>query len=127
MPVFELSTTKYDKDLQLIEVAMNKVAALCNIDKGFKFGEPVSRFGWTFFSIFIDQELYFGIQDKFTDLIKRSKGDKQHEKFANFLFRYFESRGCNVKVFLVVSCGIGVTSSIRPILNPPLANALIDA
>ena len=55
MPVFELSTTKYDKDLQLIEVAMNKVSALCNIDKGFKFGEPVSRFGWTFFSIFIDQ------------------------------------------------------------------------
>ena len=48
----------------------------------------------------IDQELYFGIQDKFTDLIKRSKGDKQDEKFANFLFRYFESRGCNVKVKL---------------------------
>ena len=45
MPVFELSTTKYDKDLQLMEVAMNKVAALCNIDKGFKFGEPVSHFG----------------------------------------------------------------------------------
>jgi len=100
MPVFELSTTKYDKDLQLIEVAMNKVSALCNIDKGFKFGEPVSCFGWTFFSIFIDQELYFGIQDKFTDLIKRSKGDKQHEKFANFLSSYFESRGCNVKVKL---------------------------
>ena len=27
----------------------------------------------------------------------------------------------------MVSCGIGVTSSIRPILNPPLASALIDA
>jgi len=100
MPVFELSTTKYDKDLQLMEVTMNKVAVLCNIDKGFKFGEPVSRFGWTFFSIIIDQELYFGIQDKFTDLIKRSKGDKQDEKFANFLFSYFESCGCNVKVKL---------------------------
>ena len=59
MPVFELSTTKYDKDSPLMEVAMNKVAALCDIDKGFKFEEPVSRFGWTFFSIFIDQELYF--------------------------------------------------------------------
>ena len=98
MPVFELSTTKYDKDSPLLEVAMNKVASLGNIDKGFKFGEPVSHFGWTFFSIIIDQELYFGIQDKFTDLIKRSKGDKQHGKFANFLSSYFESHGCNVKV-----------------------------
>ena len=88
MPVFELSTTKYDKDSPLLEVVMNKVASLCNIDKGFKFGEPVSHFGWTFFSI----------QDKFTDLIKRSKGDKQHGKFANFLSSYFESHGCNVKV-----------------------------
>ena len=89
MPVFELSTTKYDKDLQLIELAMNKVAALCNVDKGFKFGEPVSRFGWTFFSIFIDQELYFGIQDKFTDLIKRSKGDKQDEKICKLSIQLF--------------------------------------
>ena len=89
MPVFELSTTKYDKDSPLLEVAMNKVASLCNIDKGFKFGEPVSHFGWTFFSIIIDQELYFGIQDKFTDLIKRSKGDKQHGKFCKLSIQLF--------------------------------------
>ena len=29
--------------------------------------------------------------------------------------------------FLVVSCGTGVTSSIRPILKPALAKALIAA
>jgi|TARA_B100001245_G_C22659970_1_gene323504 hypothetical protein len=45
MPIFELSTTKYDKDLPLLDVVMCKVSALCNIDKGFKFGESVSRFG----------------------------------------------------------------------------------
>jgi len=98
MAFFEISTTKYEENIKFLQVAMTKMAAVCNVTVGFKFGDPVSRFGWTFFSIFIDQELYFGIQDKFTDLIKRSKGDKQHEKFANFLSSYFESHGCNVKV-----------------------------
>ena len=100
MPVFELSTTKYDKDSPLMEVAMNKVASLCNIDKGFKFGEPVSRFGWTFFKMFSDQELYVGIEDEFSDMIKKCKGNKPDEKFINFLGQYFESKGCSVKVKL---------------------------
>jgi len=103
MPVFELSTTKYDKDLQLMGVAMNKVAVLCNIDKGFKFGEPTSRFGWTFFKIFLDQELYVGIEDEFSDMIKKCKGSKSDEKFTNFLNQYLESKGCNVKIKMASS------------------------
>ena len=98
MAFFEISTTKYAEDIKLLQVAMTKVAALCNIAAGFKFGEPVSRFGWTFFQMLLDQELYMGIEDEFSDMIKKCKGNKPDEKFTNFLSQYFESKGCNVRV-----------------------------
>ena len=101
MPFFEISTTKYDEDIKIIQVAITKAAAVCNIDRGFKFGEPTSRFGWTFFQLLIDQELYIGIESKFADMIKKCKGGKPDEKFTNFLSSYFESSGCNVKVKIV--------------------------
>ena len=98
MSFFEISATKYVEDIKLLQVAMTKMAALCNITMGFKFGEPVSRFGWTFFQMFLDQELYVGIEDEFSDMIKKCKGNKPDEKFTNFLSQYFESKGCNVRV-----------------------------
>ena len=98
MAFFEISTTKYVEDIKLLQVAMTKMAALCNISTGFKFGEPVSRFGWTFFQMFLDQELYVGIEDEISDMIKKCKGNKSDEKFTNFLSQYFESKGCNVRV-----------------------------
>ncbi|KFM15329.1 hypothetical protein AAA799O18_00062 [Marine Group I thaumarchaeote SCGC AAA799-O18] len=98
MPYFEISTTKYDEDVKTIQVAITKMAALCDIDSGFKLGEPISKFGWTFFQILVNQELYFGIEDKFSDMIRKCKGSNQDEKFTDFLTSYFESRGCNVKV-----------------------------
>ena len=101
MAFFEISTTKYEEDIKLIQVVMTKMAAICNITSGFKFGDPVSRFGWTFFQMLLDQELYVGIEDEFSAMIKKSKGHKPDEKFTNFLSQYFESRGCNVKVKMV--------------------------
>ena len=98
MTFFERSTTNYEEDIKTIELALTKMAAVCNIATGFKFGDPTSKFGWTFFQLFMDQELYVGIEDKFADMIKKTKGDKPDEKFINFLGMYFESRGCNVKV-----------------------------
>ena len=49
MAFFEISTTKYEENIKLLQVAMTKMAALCNVTVGFKFGEPVSRFGWDIF------------------------------------------------------------------------------
>ena len=98
MVYFEISTTKYDEDIKIIQVALTKMSALCNVDKGFMFGEPISKFGWTFFQLLIEQELYLGIENKFSDMIKKCKGNKQDEKFTEFIFRYFESEGCNVKI-----------------------------
>ena len=101
MAFFEISTTNYEEDIKTIQLAMTKMAAVCNISTGFRFGDPTSKFGWTFFQLFMDQELYVGIEDKFTDMIKKTKGDKPDEKFINFLGMYFESKGCNVKVKIV--------------------------
>ena len=101
MTFFEISTTNYEEDIKTIELALTKMAAVCNISTGFRFGDPTSKFGWTFFQLFMDQELYVGIEDKFADMIKKTKGDKPDEKFINFLGQYFESKGCNVKVKIV--------------------------
>ena len=101
MAFFEISTTNYEEDIKTIQLAMTKMAAVCNISTGFRFGDQTSKFGWTFFQLFMDQELYVGIEDKFADMIKKTKGDKPDEKFINFLGMYFESKGCNVKVKIV--------------------------
>ena len=103
MAFFEISTTNYEEDIKTIQLAITKMAAVCNISTGFRFGDPTSKFGWTFFQLFMDQELYVGIADKFADMIKKTKGDKPDEKFINFLGMYFESKGCNVKVKIVNS------------------------
>ena len=101
MAFFEIGTTNYEEDIKTMQLAMTKMAAVCNIATGFRFGDPTSKFGWTFFQLFMDQELYVAIEDKFADMIKKTKGDKPDEKFINFLGMYFESKGCNVKVKVV--------------------------
>ena len=98
MTFFEISTTKYEDIIKLLQVVMTKMAAVCDVADGFKFGEPTQRFGWTFFQMRVDQELYVGIEDKFSDMIKKCKGSKPDEKFMNFLNQYLESKGCNVKI-----------------------------
>ena len=98
MPFFEISTTKYEENIKLLQVLMTKMAAVCDVADGFKFGEPTQRFGWTFFQMLVDQELYVGIEDKFSDMIKKCKGNKPDEKFTNFINQYLESKGCNVKI-----------------------------
>jgi len=57
MTFFEISTTKYEDSIKLLQVVMIKMAAVCDVADGFKFGEPTQRFGWTFFQMLVDQEL----------------------------------------------------------------------
>ena len=101
MTYFEICTTKYEEDIKLIQVALTKMEAICNVATGFNFGEPTSRFGWTFLQLYLDQELCIGIEDRISGMIKKCKGYKPDEKFTNFLSQYFESSGCNVKVKMI--------------------------
>jgi len=51
--------------------------------------------------MFVQNDLYYGIEDKFSDVIKKCKGDNPIEKFVEFLIRYLDSRGCKVKIKLL--------------------------
>ena len=76
MAFFEISTTKYEENIKLLQVSMTKLAALCNITSGFRFGEPVSRIGWTFFHMLSDQALYVGSDASLPNMIKNCKGNQ---------------------------------------------------
>lgn len=101
--IFEISSTDYMEDKRLINNALSDMAAQCGTQNDFEFGSPVSRFGWTFFKVWIRSNLQFQIYQKFFDMIKKTRGSKDDEKFTNFLSDYFNSKGCKVKVKLVES------------------------
>ena len=137
------STIDWPKDQVLFEDTMNTLEKLCDIQSGYILNEPVSKFGWTFIDMILKGDLHMSMEQEFSEQINKSKGSKPEEKFINFLVKYLENNNCKIKLklmqsnstrlprfppfFLVVSCGIGVTSSIFPILNPPLASARIAA
>ena len=78
---------------------MIKMAAVCDVADGIQVWRTnFSVLVGHFFKMLVDQELYVGIEDKFSDMIKKCKGNKPDEKFTNFLNQYLESKGCNVKI-----------------------------
>jgi hypothetical protein len=99
--VYEVSSVDYLEDKRLINNALSDMAAQCGLQNEFEFGSPTSRFGWTFFKLWLKSNLQFQINEKFYDMIKKSKGDKPEEKFTNFLSDYFQSKGCNAKIKLI--------------------------
>jgi hypothetical protein len=99
--VLEFSTTKFVEDQILVIEIMNNVQKLCKLSDGYAVSEPTSKFGWTFFSIAINSNLYLGISHEFSDMIKKAKGNKPEEKFSSFISDFFESQGCKIRVKLV--------------------------
>ncbi|MBM2852944.1 MAG: hypothetical protein HW420_1491 [Candidatus Nitrosotenuis sp.] len=102
-PVYEISSTNYLDDKLIINNALSDLAAKCGMLNEFDFGPPTSRFGWTFFKVWITPHLHLQIEQKLGDMIKKSKGSKHEEKFTNFLSDYFQSKGCKVKVKMTES------------------------
>jgi len=96
--IFEVSTTNYDKDIEFVTNALEDLQKLCDVDNGFKFSKPVSRFGWTFFKLWITSYFHLKIDAEFSDMIKKAKGRKQNEKFSNFMSDYFAAKECSVKL-----------------------------
>ena len=99
--IFEVSTTQYDEDKISIIKALSHLQTLCEIPDAFQLGKPVSRFGWTFFSLWLKPNLIKQIEEKFSDMISKSKGRKNDEKFTNFMTDFFNSRDCKIKLKLV--------------------------
>lgn len=101
--VLEISAINYDQEKECITKALDELQNLCKVEGGYHLSNPMSRFGWTFFKIWLRPNLLFCINEKFADMIKKSKGQKSEEKFSRFMSDFFESRGCNVKLKLVES------------------------
>ena len=97
-PVYEISSINYLDDKLIINNALSELAAQCGLQNEFDFGQPTSRFGWTFFKVWLKPTFHAQIEQKLGDMIKKSKGAKHDEKFTNFLSDYFQSKGCKVKV-----------------------------
>lgn len=99
--VYEISSINYLDDKLIINNSLSELAAKCGLQNEFDFGQPTSRFGWTFFKVWIKPTFQMQIEQKLADMIKKSKGHKHEEKFTNFLSDYFQSKGCKVKVKLI--------------------------
>ena len=94
----QIGTTNYNDDILFLRKAIGKLESECQVTDGYLLGEPMSKFGWTFFDMVLKPNLHLAIEEEFVDMIKKSKGSKPTEKFINFLSNYFENNNCNVKL-----------------------------
>lgn len=98
--IIEIGSIQYNDDITIIKKSMMNIESICELGNGFQLGEPMSRFGWTFFQLAIKPSLMDAIEKKFSDMITKYRG-KPNEKFSHFLTDYFESKGCKVKLKLI--------------------------
>ncbi len=99
--VLKIGTKKYIDDLLLIKKALSHMETLVDGYNGYVLSEPESKFGWTFFRLAFKPNLQNGIEEKFSDMLKKYHTKNQQEKFAEFITDYFISKGCNVKIKIV--------------------------
>lgn len=97
----EIASKNYDDDRLTIKMALSHMESLSGSYNGYVFGNPSSRFGWTFFNLAFKDDLHDSIDKKFSDMILRYGRGNRLEKFAQFMADYFNSRGCSVKAKLV--------------------------
>jgi len=97
----QIGTTNYNDDILFLRKAIGKLESECQVTDGYLLGEPMSKFGWTFFDLILKPNLHLSIENEFADLLKKSNGNKPTEKFINFLSKFFESNDCNVKLKLI--------------------------
>ena len=99
--IFEVSTTKYETDRELVTSVMKDLQTLCGVTDGFILSNPVEKFGWTFFKILFKSEFLSGIQEKFGTEILSGKGRAIQEKFTDFVTKFFESKNCKIRIRMV--------------------------
>lgn len=56
-PLFQLSTRRYDEEIELVKNAMTELEKICNVEKGYHLSEPFTRAGWTFFNLQISSDM----------------------------------------------------------------------
>ena len=99
--IFEVSTTKYETDKELVVSVMKDLQSFCGVSDGFLLSNPMEKFGWTFFKILFKSDLLSGMQEKFGTQILNTKGKTFQEKFSDFVIKFFESKNCKIRMKLV--------------------------
>ena len=96
MPIFQLSTRSYDKEIVLVKQAMLELEKQCNVSKGFTLSEPFTKAGWTFFNLQITTEMTTMIEK--SGLMEGALGYRIAEQLKNFLGHFLESKGSQVRI-----------------------------
>ena len=99
--IFEISTTKYETDKELVTSVMKDLQSSCGVNDGFLLSNPMEKFGWTFFKILFKNELLTGMQEKFSAQIMNTKGKAFQEKITDFVIKFFESKNCKIRMKFV--------------------------
>ncbi|WKT57236.1 hypothetical protein QVH35_07315 [Candidatus Nitrosotenuis chungbukensis] len=95
-PLFQLSTRRYDEEIELIKKAMIDLESKCNVRNGYEIGAPSRSAGWTFFNIQISPEMLDVIEK--SGMMEGAIGYRIEEQLKNFLGHFLESHGSNVRI-----------------------------
>ncbi len=95
----EVRTTLHDESSIHVKKAIANMASLCGYPSGYDIGNPTTKFGWTFYTIHLNNDLVAGIESKFEDMIGKSRS--MNDKFISFMEKYFEARGARVNLKLL--------------------------
>ena len=92
--VLEVKTKNYVDDVLSIKTALSHMETIVEEYNGYTLNEPEFKFGWTFFKLAFKPNLQNGIEEKFSDMLKKYPSGDQSQKFAKFMIDFFQSRGC---------------------------------
>lgn len=95
-PLFQLSTRKYDEEINLVKKAMAELENICNVKNGYQIGEPFTKAGWTFFTIQLSSDILSVIEK--SGMMQGAIGYRIPEQLKNFLGHFLESRGSQVRI-----------------------------
>ena len=95
-PLFELSTRRYDEEIELVKKAMMDLESICNVKDGYEIGEPFTKAGWTFFNLQISSDMSDIIEK--SSMLEGALGYKIAEQLKNFLGHFLESKGSQVRI-----------------------------
>ena len=95
-PLFQLSTRKYDEEINLVNKAMAELENICKVKNGYQIGEPFTKAGWTFFTIQLSSDILSVIEK--TGMMQGAIGYRIPEQLKNFLGHFLESWGSQVRI-----------------------------
>ena len=94
--LFQLSTRRYDDEIQLVKKAMDELEEKCSVKSSYKIGQTFNRAGWTFFDLEISTELAQLIET--SGMLEGALGYRIGEQLKNFIGHHLESFGSQVRV-----------------------------